>query len=83
MMSSMTHRYICGRENDKKERCQGVLRALHIAHNDSALIDKSYLRYCDVCHTVYLLVPKKIGLERYEIPFLEYMGLAQMEALNV
>ena len=79
-MSTMP-RYRCMKK-EGEEYCPGVLREL-IAHNDSAFIDKSYLRYCDVCHTVYLLVPKKIELHPFEIPLLEHMGLAQMEALNV
>ena len=79
MMSRSTRpRYLC-----QKKDCKRVLRSIMISHNDSALIDRSYLRYCDICHTVYLVVPKKIELQPFEIPLLEHMGLAQMEALNV
>jgi len=82
MSRSTRPRYLC-KKKEGEEYCKGVLRSIMISHNDSGLIDRSYLRYCDICHTVYLLVPKKMELERYEIPLLEYMGLAQMEALNV
>lgn len=71
-------RYLCQKEKDGK-LCGNTLRELSVGHNDSNLIDRSYLRYCDVCHTVYLLVPKELELEHFGIPLLEHLGLTQME----
>ncbi len=72
---SEEERYLCKKDGT-------LLRKLLIAHNDSNLIDRSYLRYCDKCKTIYLLVPKEIELEPYEIPLLEHQGLTQMEVIE-
>ncbi len=69
--------------NNPPKPCHNPLRGLLIEHNDSNMIDKSYMRYCDKCHSLYVLVPKWKETKFLDIPFLEdpYMGLDQMEVV--
>lgn len=72
--------YLCPTVDDG-EHCGNQLRGLMIEHNDSAVIDKSYMRYCDKCHSLYVLIPRWKEPKFLDIPFLEDpdMGLDQIE----
>ncbi len=74
--------YLCPTKK-KGKRCGNRLRPLMVSHLDSALLDPSYLRYCDKCHSIFVLVPEWVEPKFIDIPFLEdpELRLDQMEVI--
>ena len=66
----------------EKETCYGnQLRELWAMEKNSRTLTPTYLRWCDLCNTIYILTPRETTTEKKEISLLEYQGLSQMEAL--
>ena len=66
----------------EKETCYGnQLRELWAMEKNSRTLTPTYLRWCDLCNTIYILTPRETITEKKEIPLLEYQMLPQMEAL--
>ena len=51
-------------------------------HKSKNELTPTYLRWCDECNTIYILMPEELTPEVMEIPLLEYTQLHQVEVLG-
>ena len=73
--------YLCPTKINEGETCGNPLRQIMIRALESWSLSRSYLRYCDKCHSIYVLVPEWKEPKFMEIPLLAGLGLEQMEEI--